>query len=56
MTCCILGVLLTAAAVSVSSFVRYRLLGREKPLDPIAWHLELHPHPSDIAGKDRGTP
>ena len=55
MTCCILGVLLTAAAVSVSSFVCYRLLGREKPLDPIAWHLELHPQRTDLADKDRGT-
>ena len=41
MTCCIAGVLLTAAVLSVRSFVRYRLLGQERPPDPTEWHLEV---------------
>ncbi|HEX4355774.1 MAG TPA: hypothetical protein VHZ95_22760 [Polyangiales bacterium] len=41
MTCCIFGVLLTGAVLSVTSFVRYRLLGHKRPPDPIAWHLEV---------------
>jgi hypothetical protein len=41
MTCCIFGILATAAVVWVRSFVRHRLLGRPLPPDPTAWHLEL---------------
>jgi hypothetical protein len=41
MTCCVFGALATAAALWLSGFVRYRLLGRERPPDPTAWHLEL---------------
>jgi hypothetical protein len=41
MACCILGACLTALVASVSAFVRYRVLRRPRPLDPIAWHLEL---------------
>jgi hypothetical protein len=40
MTCCILGMLVTSVVVWVTSFVRFRLLGRERPPDPTAWHLD----------------
>lgn len=40
MACCIVGALLTWAVLVMSSFVRYRILGQERPRDPAAWHLE----------------
>lgn len=41
MACCVAGAFLTAVVMWVSGFVRYRLLGRERPQDPTAWRLAL---------------
>jgi hypothetical protein len=43
MTCCIFGVLATTLVLWVRAFVRQRVLGREPPPDPTAWHLPLPP-------------
>jgi hypothetical protein len=42
MTCCIFGVLLTAAFLGLRSLIRQRILGRPKSADPTTWHLEMH--------------